>query len=174
MGNPVSAVARRRFAMMRSEVRDECGATPDGFIAAAERACADTRSSVYVALHDRPLSTGLATAAPLRIELDRGADSGGPAILGRLPLRPVTLRRHLSVGLPLSESDDDYVSGPESNKVIGITCFELREISIDMTRVRQNDRGKPCCQRVSAMSADTNAAAIRRRAHDRWLRRQIN
>jgi hypothetical protein len=64
------------------------------------------------------------------------------------------------VGLPLSESDDDYVSGRESNKVIGITCFEDREMSTDTMRGRQNSRGKPCCQRVPANRADANAAAI--------------
>src|SRR5690349_3058361 len=34
-----------------------------------------------------------------------GLDSGGPAVLGPPgPVRPVTLRRHLSVALPLSKS----------------------------------------------------------------------
>src|SRR5258708_36311710 len=34
-----------------------------------------------------------------------GLDSGGPAVVGSLgPLRPVTLRRHLSMALPLAES----------------------------------------------------------------------
>jgi hypothetical protein len=33
-----------------------------------------------------------------------GLDSGGPAVLGPKPGRPVTLRRHLSMALPLSES----------------------------------------------------------------------
>src|SRR2546428_9679759 len=35
----------------------------------------------------------------------RGLDSGGPAVVGPPgPVRPVTLRRHLSVALPLSKS----------------------------------------------------------------------
>src|SRR5688572_1727985 len=37
-----------------------------------------------------------------------GLDSGGPAIVGPKPVRPETLRRHLSMALPLSESRREY------------------------------------------------------------------
>src|SRR5262245_33159200 len=56
-----------------------------------------------------------------------GLDSGGPAVIGpRGPLRPVTLRRHLSMALPLSESRwvswSDHFQSPSSHSPMGSCC----------------------------------------------------
>ena len=39
-------------------------------------------------------------------------NSSGPAAIGQMPVRPVTLRRHLSVALPLSTSGANYGASP--------------------------------------------------------------
>jgi hypothetical protein len=50
-----------------------------------------------------------------------GLDSGGPAILGPKPFRPETLRRHLSMALPLSESRRNYARQPMIAGVIRLS-----------------------------------------------------
>src|SRR5262249_55599479 len=67
---------------------------------AAVRLCVVRVARSHLPLVPSPqqISSGTRQAAP-------GLDSGGPAVVGPpWPVRPVTLRRHLSMALPLSKS----------------------------------------------------------------------
>src|SRR4026209_718168 len=60
-----------------------------------------------------------------------GLDSGGPAIVGPKPFRPETLRRHLSMDLPLSESRREYTGlrprlGSPISRVVVVASADVR------------------------------------------------
>ena len=115
------AVARRAGSRARtratpapssSTAASNQAARPRGRVAHRCRSsrCRVMRSLVPL-LHDR-CHKGTETAP------SRELDSGGPAVMERLrSVRPVTLRRHLSVALPLSESLQDSSTTARSRRL---------------------------------------------------------